>query len=44
MSNMGTKLEPCIPLEMEKEKLNDLVEKAKDFALMHGKHTLFVIT
>jgi len=33
---METKLEPCIPLEMEKEKLNDLVEKAKDYALMHG--------
>ena len=33
---MTTKLQPCIPLEMEKQKLADLVEKAKDYALMHG--------
>jgi len=29
-------LEPCIPLDMSEEKLTDLVEKAKDYALMHG--------
>ena len=33
MLNMGTKLEPCIPLEMEQEKLNELVEKAKDYVI-----------
>jgi len=32
----STKLEPCIPLDMDREKLLDLVEKAKDYALMHG--------
>ena len=30
-------LEPCIPLEMEPEVLEDLVDKAKDYALMHGE-------
>jgi len=29
-------LEPCIPLDMKPEKLNDLAEKAKEFALLHG--------
>ena len=36
----STKLEPCIPLDMEKEKLTDLVEKAKDYALMHGNYPI----
>eukprot|EP00088_Acartia_fossae_P025270 TRINITY_DN2609_c0_g1_i4.p1 TRINITY_DN2609_c0_g1~~TRINITY_DN2609_c0_g1_i4.p1 ORF type:complete len:486 (+),score=130.91 TRINITY_DN2609_c0_g1_i4:292-1749(+) len=33
----GTKLEPCVPLlDIPKDELTDLVEKAKDYALMHG--------
>jgi len=29
-------LEPCIPLDTDPKKLTDLVEKAKDYALLHG--------
>jgi len=29
-------MESCIPLPLEEKKLNDLVEKAKDYLLMHG--------
>ena len=28
---------PCVPLELSAEALEELVEKAKDFALMHGE-------
>ena len=31
------KMEPCIPLPLNEKTLNDLVEKAKDYCLMHGK-------
>ena len=30
-------MEPVVPVPMEPELLNDLVEKAKDYALMHGE-------
>ena len=30
-------MDPCIPLPIPDEQLEDLVEKAKDYALMHGK-------
>lgn len=29
-------LESCIPLPLDEKVLNDVVEKAKDWALMHG--------
>lgn len=32
-------LEPCIKLPLEDGVLADIVEKAKDWALMHGKKT-----
>ena len=37
-----TALSPCVPLDMEPEVLADLIEKAKDYALMHGK--IFIYT
>ena len=30
-------MDPCVPIPLPDDKLDDLVEKAKDFALMHGK-------
>ena len=30
-------MDPVVPVPMEPELLNDLVEKAKDYALMHGE-------
>ena len=30
-------MDPCIPLPIPDDQLDDLVEKAKDFALMHGE-------
>ena len=29
-------MESCVPLPLDDKKLTDLVEKAKDFCLMHG--------
>ena len=29
-------MDPCIPIPIPDVKLEELVEKAKDFALMHG--------
>jgi len=29
-------MEPCVPIPLAEEKLTDLVEKGKDFCLMHG--------
>ena len=29
-------MEPCVPLSLAEDKLLDLVDKAKDFCLMHG--------
>lgn len=33
------RLEPCIKLPLENEILEDIVDKAKDWALMHGQWT-----
>ena len=30
-------MDPCIPIPIPDDELEELVEKAKDFALMHGK-------
>ena len=29
-------MDPCIPIPIPDDELEELVEKAKDFALMHG--------
>ena len=29
-------MDPCVPLPLDKKRLTDLVEKAKDYCLMHG--------
>lgn len=31
-----SELKPCIPLPLDESVLHDVVEKAKDWALMHG--------
>lgn len=36
-----TDLYPCIPLEMSADRLDDLVDKAKTYALMHGNYFSF---
>ena len=36
-----TDLYPCIPLEMSADRLEDLVDKAKTYALMHGNYFSF---
>ena len=36
---MEPKMDPCIKIPLEPEVLNDIVEKAKDFCLMHGMFT-----
>ena len=35
-------MEPCVPVPMEPTLLADLVEKAKDYALMHGEQSNLV--
>ena len=30
-------MDPCVNLPLDAKTLNDVVEKAKDFCLMHGK-------
>ena len=37
---MSSKMESCVPLPLEEKQLHDLVEKAKDYLLMHGKDIL----
>ena len=32
-----TQLSPCISLPLKREILEDIIDKAKDWALMHGK-------
>ena len=32
-------MDPCVPVPMEPDLLADLVEKAKDYALMHGEQS-----
>ena len=34
-------MEPCVPVPMEPKMLEDLSEKAKDYALMHGEQSNF---
>ena len=31
-------MEPCIDIPIDEEVLQDLVEKAKDYCLMHGEY------
>lgn len=31
-------LQPCVDLDLSKKELQDLVDKAKDWALMHGMY------
>lgn len=31
-----SELKPCIPLPLDENVLTDVIEKAKDWALMHG--------
>uniref|UniRef100_A0A1B6E530 Glutathione synthetase n=1 Tax=Clastoptera arizonana TaxID=38151 RepID=A0A1B6E530_9HEMI len=33
---MESRFQPCIPLPLDRETLNDIVSKSKDWALMHG--------
>jgi len=33
---MSTRLEPCIPIDFDEKTLEDVVSKAKDWAVMHG--------
>ena len=33
-------MEPCIPLDFDAETLEEIVNKGKDWALMHGKYRL----
>ena len=30
-------MEPCVPLDFDEKTLDDIVSKAKDWAVMHGK-------
>ena len=39
----SNRLEPCIKLPLENDVLQDIVEKAKDWALMHGKYLIFLL-
>ena len=32
-------MDPCVPLPLAQDKLEDLVDKAKDYCLMHGNVT-----
>lgn len=42
LEKMGeTDLYPCVPLEMSADRLDDLVDKAKTYALMHGNYFSF---
>lgn len=35
---MASRIEPCIPLDFDEETLEEIVDKGKDWALMHGKY------
>ena len=35
-------MDPCVNLPLDAKTLNDVVEKAKDFCLMHGKSNCFL--
>ena len=32
------KMDPCVPIPLDEKTLEDIVEKAKDYCLMHGKY------
>merc|ERR1712012_1436481 len=32
----SSNMDPCVPIPMDKDKLMELVDKAKDYCLMHG--------
>ena len=32
-------MDPCVPLPLAQDKLEDLVDKAKDYCLMHGNQS-----
>ena len=33
---MSARLEPCVPIDFDEKTLEDVVSKAKDWAVMHG--------
>ena len=35
--NTFRNMDPCIPIPLDEKTLEDIVEKAKDYCLMHGK-------
>ena len=37
MSSPSVGMSPCVALPMDPDTLHDVVEKAKDYALMHGE-------
>ena len=39
---MASYMEPCVSLPIEKKVLDELVDKAKDWAVMHGKLTNYI--
>lgn len=40
-----SRLQPCIQLQLSKEELESIIDKAKDWALMHGinKYIKFIV-
>lgn len=39
----NNRLEPCVPIDFDRQTLDEIVSKAKDWALMHG-NPLFLFT
>lgn len=40
---MEARLQPCLALPLNEEELNQVTDKAKDWAIMHGKIKLFIV-
>lgn len=40
---MEARLQPCLALPLNEEELNNVTDKAKDWAIMHGKIKLFIV-
>lgn len=38
---MATRLEPCVPLDFDETTRDEVINKAKDWALMHGTQRYF---
>lgn len=38
---MASRMEPAIPLDFDEETFEEIVDKAKDYALMHGKILMY---